>query len=71
MPSSVDSGRIVAPGQRLGHADEYRAGPGTYVRGGRLYATLVGEKQVVPAEGDEVRCLDGRGGIYKPLTLGF
>lgn len=56
---SADGGSVVAtavvtPGQRLAHTDEYRAGPGTYIRGSRLYATLVGVRQVTASSGDEV-----------------
>ena len=37
---------IVTPGQRLGHAQDYTAGTGTYVRGDFLYASVVGVKRV-------------------------
>ena len=37
---------IVTPGQRLGHAQDYTGGPGTYVRGDFLYASVVGVKRV-------------------------
>jgi len=37
---------IVTPGQRLGFAQDYVAGPGTYARGNLLYASVVGIKQV-------------------------
>lgn len=35
---------VVCPGKRLGRASEYRAGPGTYVRGTYIYASVVGPK---------------------------
>jgi exosome complex RNA-binding protein Csl4 len=37
---------VVCPGQRIGNAGEYESGAGTYVRGGRIYSTLVGIKTV-------------------------
>lgn len=49
---SLPSGPVV-PGQRIGDADLYRAGAGTYERGGRLYATLVGVARVRDEAGTE------------------
>ncbi|CAG8561520.1 3380_t:CDS:2 [Funneliformis caledonium] len=45
---------IVTPGQRLGFAQDYAAGSGTYVRGNLLYASVVGVKRVLKptAEGE-------------------
>ncbi|KAI8377554.1 uncharacterized protein BYT42DRAFT_546231 [Radiomyces spectabilis] len=39
----------VTPGQRLGYADDYIAGPGTYIRDGLLYASVVGLRHIEPA----------------------
>ncbi|KAH8552605.1 hypothetical protein BGW37DRAFT_466468 [Umbelopsis sp. PMI_123] len=38
---------IVTPGQRLGYAQDFAAGAGTYERGGLLYASVVGVKKVI------------------------
>lgn len=35
---------IVCPGKRLGRVGEFRAGPGTYVRGSYIFASVVGPK---------------------------
>jgi len=35
---------VVCPGKRLGRVSEFRAGPGTYVRGSYIYASVVGPK---------------------------
>lgn len=43
---------IVCPGKRLGRVGEFRAGPGTYVRGSYIYASVVGPK-VEQAGADE------------------
>lgn len=45
----------VTPGQRLGYAADYNQGPGTYERGGLLYASVVGHKYVDQSTNDEVR----------------
>ena len=37
---------VVCPGQRLGEAGPLRAGDGTYVLRGKIYASIVGIKQV-------------------------
>eukprot|EP00128_Syssomonas_multiformis_P002645 Colp12_sorted_trinity150504_noHs@1333 len=42
--------KIVVPGQRLGRADEYQPGPGTYKRFQHIYASAIGFDQVVPGE---------------------
>lgn len=42
----MNTKNIVTPGQRLGFAQDYAAGPGTYVRGNLLYASVVGMKRV-------------------------
>ncbi|CAB4396892.1 hypothetical protein RhiirA5_281770 [Rhizophagus irregularis] len=42
----MNTKNIVTPGQRLGFAQDYVAGPGTYVRGNLLYASVVGMKRV-------------------------
>lgn len=36
---------VVCPGKRLGRTSEFRAGPGTYVRGTYIYASVVGPKE--------------------------
>ncbi|CAO3672905.1 unnamed protein product [Umbelopsis ramanniana] len=38
---------IVTPGQRLGYAQDFTAGSGTYERDGLLYASVVGVKKVL------------------------
>ncbi|KAJ2481067.1 hypothetical protein IWW56_002014 [Coemansia sp. RSA 2131] len=38
------STECVTPGRRLGLADEYDAGAGTYVRNGMIYASILGTK---------------------------
>ena len=43
---------IVCPGKRLGRVGEFRAGPGTYVRGSYIFASVVGPK-VEQAGADE------------------
>ena len=43
---------IVCPGKRLGRTSEFRAGPGTYVRGAHIYASVVGPR-VEQAAADE------------------
>jgi exosome complex component CSL4 len=35
---------VVCPGDRLGRSSQLSAGPGTYVRGGYLFASLVGSR---------------------------
>lgn len=37
---------MVTPGQRLGYAGDYIAGPGIYERDGLLYASVVGVRSV-------------------------
>ncbi|KAJ1834293.1 hypothetical protein LPJ63_002081 [Coemansia sp. RSA 2711] len=39
---------IVTPGRRLGLAEEYEAGSGTYVRNGLIYASILGTKIIQP-----------------------
>lgn len=43
---------IVCPGNLLGRINDFRAGPGTYVRGTNIYASVVGPKQEHAAEDD-------------------
>jgi hypothetical protein len=40
----------VTPGQRLGYAQEYIAGNGTYERDGLLYASVVGIRHITTPE---------------------
>ncbi|KAI8067532.1 hypothetical protein BC940DRAFT_326367 [Gongronella butleri] len=42
----MDISQAVTPGQRLGYAQDYVAGPGTYERDGLLYASVVGLRQI-------------------------
>lgn len=44
LPSAAIMTEIVCPGKRLGRVSEFRAGPGTYVRGSYIYASVVGPK---------------------------
>ena len=44
---STNIKNIVTPGQRLGFAQDYVSGSGTYVRGNLLYASVVGVKRVL------------------------
>ncbi len=44
---------IVCPGKRLGRISEFRAGPGTYVRGSYIYASVVGPKTEQAAGDDD------------------
>ncbi|KAI9190444.1 hypothetical protein H9P43_001878 [Blastocladiella emersonii ATCC 22665] len=39
----MSSVQTVTPGQRIGSTADVKAGPGTYVRAGQVYATVVGE----------------------------
>ncbi|CAM9390265.1 unnamed protein product, partial [Hapterophycus canaliculatus] len=36
---------VVCPGKRLGRVSDFRSGPGTYVRGTYIYASVVGPKE--------------------------
>ncbi|KAJ2769882.1 hypothetical protein IWQ57_002913 [Coemansia nantahalensis] len=40
---------VVTPGRRLGLANEYEAGSGTYVRNGIIYSSILGARTVVAA----------------------
>lgn len=40
----------VCPGNRLGRVNDFRAGPGTYVRGTYIFASVVGPKLEQAAE---------------------
>ncbi|KAG5462552.1 MAG: hypothetical protein BJ554DRAFT_4655 [Olpidium bornovanus] len=40
---------VVVPGQRLGYLDDYSPGPGTYVRGDLILASVVGFRRVAEA----------------------
>lgn len=42
----------VVPGQRLGHVQEYSAGSGTYSHQDFLYASVVGIKKIIEAQGE-------------------
>lgn len=44
----------VTPGQRLGYAEDYIAGPGTYERDGLLYASVVGLRRIEPGSDGKV-----------------
>lgn len=51
---------IVCPGKRLGRVSDFRAGPGTYVRGAYIYASVVGPK---------TEQAGGEGVIEKPYLI--
>ncbi|KAI9506260.1 hypothetical protein BX070DRAFT_219595 [Coemansia spiralis] len=40
---------IVTPGRRLGLTQEYESGPGTYVRNGMIYSSILGTKKIEQA----------------------
>jgi hypothetical protein len=46
-------GSTVVPGDRVGNIRQVTAGTGTYVRGGQVYASMMGHLQVTPATKDE------------------
>ncbi|CAM0134871.1 hypothetical protein VKS41_000560 [Umbelopsis sp. WA50703] len=48
---------VVTPGQRLGYAQDYIAGPGTYEKDGLLYASVVGAKKLYKNENDQLHTL--------------
>ncbi|KAF8067161.1 EXOSC1 [Scenedesmus sp. PABB004] len=56
-------GALVCVGDRLGAADEWAPGPGTYVRGGGVYASIVGAQAATPGEG-------GRPGVLAVVARG-
>ncbi|KAJ2702935.1 hypothetical protein FB645_004112 [Coemansia sp. IMI 203386] len=37
---------VITPGRRLGIAQEYEAGAGTYVRNGTIYSSILGTKRI-------------------------
>jgi len=49
-PASNDPEACVTPGQRLGHEEDFIAGPGTYIHDHHIYASLVGFAKRVAAE---------------------
>ena len=49
---SAATAGIVCPGEPLRFAEEFRAGPGTYVRGQHVVAAVVGTARVVAAAED-------------------
>lgn len=53
--SAFDMDTAVTPGQRLGYAEDYVAGPGTYERDGLLYASVVGFKRIQSQDEGKVR----------------
>lgn len=51
-----EAGAVVVPGQRVGHAEDYAAGEGTYVRGSHIYASVLGRRRLLsPAEAQRWR----------------
>lgn len=38
---------VVVPGQRLGNADAFASGLGTFVRAGKIYASIVGVRKIL------------------------
>ncbi|KAJ1751708.1 cis-prenyltransferase [Coemansia sp. RSA 1821] len=49
----MSSETIVTPGRRLGLVEEHDAGPGTYVRGGMIYSSILGTKRITAPETSE------------------
>ncbi|ORX93029.1 hypothetical protein K493DRAFT_316205 [Basidiobolus meristosporus CBS 931.73] len=47
------SNEIVAPGQRLGHAQDYLVGTGTYCKDDLIYSSVVGFKQILETQGEK------------------
>ena len=43
---------LVCPGQRLEELGPFGAGEGTYIHKGKIYASIVGQKKLVPVEGN-------------------
>lgn len=46
----IDSKEVVCPGDRLGAAEDYSVGPGTYLEQGSIHSTLVGTVHVEELE---------------------
>ncbi|CAG8471736.1 2512_t:CDS:2 [Ambispora gerdemannii] len=44
---------LVTPGQRIGSAQEFKAGPGTYTRGNFIHASLFGQKTLEQPQASE------------------
>ncbi|CAG8525660.1 12539_t:CDS:2 [Ambispora leptoticha] len=44
---------LVTPGQRIGSAQEFKAGPGTYTRGNFIHASLFGQKTLAQPQASE------------------
>lgn len=55
FPTIFDMDTAVTPGQRLGYAEDYIAGPGTYEREGLLYASVVGFRRIRTRDEGKVR----------------
>lgn len=47
--SGTKGDAIVTPGTKLGKTRDFASGPGSYVRGDFIYASLLGKKELVPA----------------------
>merc|ERR1719326_1326729 len=59
MTTAAAQARVVAPGERLGSAEEVLAGKGTYAQDGGVYASLCGE--VAEAEGSTMEVVPNSG----------
>ncbi|CAO3627420.1 unnamed protein product [Cunninghamella blakesleeana] len=44
----------VTPGQRLGYAQDYIIGPGTYERDGLIYSSVVGIRHITNSDGNQL-----------------
>ncbi|KAJ1729365.1 hypothetical protein LPJ72_005014 [Coemansia sp. Benny D160-2] len=65
MSLSADSAaaaHVVTPGRRLGLTQEYEAGPGTYVRNGMIYASILGERKTKTEAVATTTTTEGEGG---------
>jgi exosome complex RNA-binding protein Csl4 len=60
---------LVLPGQRLAELGPHRAGPGTYIHRGKIYASIIGLKHIEPASGDVRMNVDSEFLINHPGTL--
>ncbi|KAJ2720770.1 hypothetical protein GGI07_004409 [Coemansia sp. Benny D115] len=46
----MSNASVITPGRCLGLTHEYEAGPGTYVRNGAIYSSILGTKNVTETE---------------------
>ena len=52
MEETIEN-QLVIPGTRIGDAEDYEAGPGTYVRHKYVYSSLVGKVEISGAQGEK------------------